>query len=146
MTEETRPEETQSSASNPAGPEAASGAGSEAATGVASPPEAAPETGPEGADAAAAPEAPAEEKKPGKLHQTVEIKDAGACRKHVKVAIAAEDIKARRHEKFSELVSDANVAGFRPGKAPRKIIERRYQKDVDNQVRSEVLIASLEQL
>src|SRR5207248_4581561 len=49
-------------------------------------------------------------------------------------------------DKFSELVSDANVAGFRPGKAPRRIIERRYHKEVGDQVKTEVLLASLEQL
>jgi len=38
------------------------------------------------------------------------------------------------------------VAGFRPGKAPRRIVERRYEKEVKNEVRGEVLMASLEQL
>ena len=41
---------------------------------------------------------------------------------------------------------DAAVPGFRPGKAPRKIIERRFHKEVSDQVKAEVLLASLEQL
>jgi trigger factor len=100
------------------------------------------EHGPESGAATdvAAPEEPA------KLHQTVEIRDVGPCKKHIKVTVNREDIDARFSEKFSELVSDANVAGFRPGKAPRKVVERRYHKEVGDQVKSEVLLASLQQL
>jgi trigger factor len=83
-----------------------------------------------------------------KLPQTVEIKDAGPCKKHVKVTIAEEAIRARFDEKFTDLVRNATgfVNGFRPGKAPRKMIERRYRPEVSAEIKSEVLMASLEQL
>jgi trigger factor len=81
-----------------------------------------------------------------KLHQTVEIRDLGHCKKHIKVTVERQDIDARFGDKFSELVTDANVPGFRPGKAPRKVIERRFQREVGEQVKTEVLLASLEQL
>ena len=62
--------------------------------------------------------------------------------------------RPRRHRRPArtrstrELVTEAQsfVAGFRPGKAPRKIVERFYKDDVEHQVRGEVLMASLEQL
>lgn len=83
-----------------------------------------------------------------KLPQTVEIKDSGPCKKHVKVTIAEEAIKARFDEKFSDLVLNATgfVNGFRPGKAPRKMIEKRYRPEVSAEVKTELLMASLEQL
>jgi trigger factor len=81
-----------------------------------------------------------------KLHQTVEIRDVGPCKKHIKVTVDRKDIDDRLSEKFSELVVDSNVSGFRPGKAPRRIVERRFGKEVGDQVKSEVLLASLEQL
>jgi trigger factor len=87
-----------------------------------------------------------DDKEAKKLHQTVDIKDVGPCKKHIKVTVAREDIDGRLGEKYSELVSDANVAGFRPGKAPRKLVERRFQKEVGDQVKTEILLASLEQL
>lgn len=90
-------------------------------------------------------ETPAE-KKPGKLNQEVEIRDIGPCKKHIKVSISPEDVGSRMGAKFSEMVGDANVAGFRPGKAPRKVIERRFHKDVSDQVKGEVMMQSLEQL
>jgi trigger factor len=81
-----------------------------------------------------------------KLSQTVEMQDVGPCKKHVKVTVERSSIEALMDKKFSELVVDTPVAGFRPGKAPRKIIERRFRKDVSDQVRAEVLLRSLEQL
>jgi trigger factor len=83
---------------------------------------------------------------PIKLQQNVEIRDVGPCKKHIKVTVERKDIDDRFSEKISELVSEANVSGFRPGKAPRRIVERRFQKDVADQVKSEVLLASLQQL
>jgi trigger factor len=88
----------------------------------------------------------AEEKAPVKLTQSVDIRDVGPCRKHIRVSVDRADIEGRLREQFSKLVADSNVAGFRPGKAPRKIVERRFQKEVGDQVKNEVLLASLEQL
>src|SRR5205823_9216323 len=83
-----------------------------------------------------------------KLRQEVVITDAGPCKKHIKVTVNREDIDTRIDEKMTDLVRKDHpmVAGFRPGKAPRKVIERRFQKDVHEQVRGEVLMASLEQI
>jgi trigger factor len=81
-----------------------------------------------------------------KLHQTVELRDVGPCKKHVKVTVDRHDIDVLLDKKYSEMVVDTPVAGFRPGKAPRKIIERRFHKEVTDQIRSEVLLQSLEQL
>ena len=83
-----------------------------------------------------------------KLPQTVEIRDAGPCKKHVKVTVDRAAIDARLDEKFSDLMTStqSTVSGFRPKKAPRKIIERRYKKDALIDIKTEVLMASLEQL
>jgi trigger factor len=90
---------------------------------------------------------PAEDKEgPSKLHQTVEIRDIGPCKKHIKVTVERKDIDERLNEQFKKLLTDSVVAGFRPGKAPRALVQRRYQKEVGDQVKTEVLVASLEQL
>jgi trigger factor len=89
-----------------------------------------------------------EQQEPVKLHQTVEVNDIGPCKKHIKVTIDRGDIDGRLDEKYSDLVSNhrSYVAGFRPGKAPRKIVERHYRDEVEREVRGELLMASLEQL
>ena len=85
---------------------------------------------------------------PIKLKQAVEIKDAGPCRKHIKVTVEREQIDERFDEKFTELVrsDQPQVRGFRPGKAPRKLIEKQYHGSVAEEVKTQVLMASLEQL
>ncbi len=85
---------------------------------------------------------------PVKLVQTVEIKDVGPCKKHIKVTVERKQIDERFDEKFSEItLSDQpTVRGFRPGKAPRKMIEKQYYPAVAQEVKTQVLMASLEQL
>jgi trigger factor len=96
-------------------------------------------------NAEATPEAGTEDK-PKRLKQEVSINDAGPCRKHVKVVVAAEDINDRVQGKFKEMMHEAQTPGFRPGKAPRKLIEKQFYKDVTEQLKGELLLQSLEQL
>lgn len=83
-----------------------------------------------------------------KLQQTVEIRDVGPCKKHVKVTVDRGAIDKQFDAKFTELVrsTQPTVRGFRPGKVPRKVIEQRYYKTVAEEVKTAVLMASLEQL
>jgi len=100
---------------------------------------------PEDASKPAGGDTPADD---GKLKQTVEISDVGPCKKHVKITVDRDAIDERFKEKFDELIKDrtAAVPGFRPGKAPRKYIERKFKPTVAEDVRREVLMASLQQL
>jgi len=85
---------------------------------------------------------------PVKLKQTVEIKDVGPCRKHVKVTVEREQIDQRFDEKYTEILrgDQPPVRGFRPRKAPRKLIEKQYRESVSEEIKTQVLMASLEQL
>jgi trigger factor len=101
-----------------------------------------------GDQATAVADQPAGDQGPVKLAQAVEIKDAGPCKKHIKVTVERPQIDERFDEKFTEItLSDQpQVRGFRPGKAPRKMIEKRYYDTVAEEVKTQVLMASLEQL
>jgi trigger factor len=94
---------------------------------------------------AEAPAAEGEEKK-DKLRQDVLITEVGPCRKHIKVTVDRSNIDELFNEKVAELVGDSHVPGFRPGKAPRQVVVRKFQKDIGEQIKSQVLMASLEQL
>lgn len=84
----------------------------------------------------------------GKLPQKVDISDAGPCKKHVRVTVDRSAIDERIEEKYGELLKDRTAAlpGFRPGKAPKKMIKRRFESAVKEEVRREILMASLQQL
>ena len=94
-------------------------------------------------DEALSPEA--EELKP-KLDLDVAIENRSACERHLTVTIARDDIDRYFDAEFSELVPKAQVPGFRPGRAPRKLIEARFKKDVADRVKMNLLLDSLEQI
>ena len=81
-----------------------------------------------------------------KLDLEVEISDVGPCKKHVKVAIARDEIDRQFNESLGTMKKEAAVPGFRPGRAPRQLIEKRFRKQVAEQVKSSLLMSALEQL
>ncbi|WP_166823777.1 trigger factor [Thalassoroseus pseudoceratinae] len=83
---------------------------------------------------------------PDRLSLEVDIADAGPCRKHVSVTVPREDIDKFFEAATGELLKTASVPGFRPGYAPRKLIERRFRKELVDEVKRNVLLQSLEQL
>jgi trigger factor len=81
-----------------------------------------------------------------KLALEVQIEDVGPCKKHVKVAIPRADVEKQFKDSLGEMTKEAHVPGFRPGHAPRGLVEKRFRKEVANQVKSTLLMTSLQQL
>lgn len=81
-----------------------------------------------------------------KLQLDVAIDSRSACERHITVTVAREDIDRYMNAEFSELMPKAQVPGFRPGRAPRKLIETRFRKDVAERVKMNLLMDSLEQI
>lgn len=100
------------------------------------------ETVDEGAEAAVASEPDGKKK----LELSVEIESTGPCQRHVKVTVPRSEVDRFLNEEFSDLVKSAAVPGFRPGKTPRRLVERRFKKDVTDQVKRNLLAQSLEQV
>jgi trigger factor len=90
----------------------------------------------QGGDAAAKP----------KLELDVQITDVGPCKKHLKVAIPRAAIDRQFDESLGELKREAAVPGFRPGRAPRTLVQKRFRKQVAEQVKSTLLMSCLEQI
>src|SRR5688572_15277205 len=67
----------------------------------------------------------AEEAEP--LNLTVDIKSPSACERRVTVTIPRDDINRYYDNAYGELMPSSAVPGFRPGRAPRKIVEHRYK-------------------
>ena len=87
---------------------------------------------------------PNEEKIP--LHLEVKIDNRSACERHITVAVSREDIDRYLNKEFSELMAEAQVPGFRPGHAPRKLVENRFRKDVVGRVKGALLMDALSQI
>lgn len=81
-----------------------------------------------------------------KMSLAVDIQNAGPCKKHVRVQVPRSDLEYFYEDSVKELVTSAPVPGFRTGHVPRKLVEKRFRKEVGNQVRQKVLMQSLQQL
>ena len=80
------------------------------------------------------------------LNLEVAIDQRSACERHITLTIPREDIDRYYEKEFSELVTSAQVPGFRPGRAPRKLIEARFRKDVADKVKTQLLMDSISQV
>lgn len=64
----------------------------------------------------------------------VAVEDAGTLRKKVTVTVPRAKIDAKMDEMFGELSSSAQVPGFRVGRAPRRLLEKRFGREVSEDV------------
>lgn len=73
----------------------------------------------------------------------VNVEDAGTLKKKLTVTIHTERIDAKRDEMFGELSNTAQVPGFRIGRAPRRLLEKRFGKEVAQDVRNALIAESI---
>ncbi|WP_337173896.1 trigger factor [Paludisphaera sp.] len=81
-----------------------------------------------------------------KLELDVQIADAGACKKHVTITIPRAEIDRQYEESLGTLQKEAQVPGFRAGKAPKTLVVKRFKKQVADQVKSTLLMETLDQV
>jgi trigger factor len=73
------------------------------------------------------------------MKNTVTIEDVGPCKKKISVEVPAEKIKKITDEQYSELGREAVVPGFRKGRAPRRLLEKRFGKETSEQIKLKLL-------
>jgi len=83
------------------------------------------------------PEAQKEEET--ELKDIVTIENAGPCKKKVTIEIVEEKIKKAVDEQYKELGKEAMVPGFRKGRAPRRLLEKRFGKETTEQIKLTLL-------
>lgn len=81
-----------------------------------------------------------------RLSLDVKVDTRSTCERHVTVTISREDVDHYFDKEFTELMPTAQVPGFRPGRAPRKLVEARFRKDLAAKVKSELLMNCLTQV
>lgn len=86
-----------------------------------------------------APETPEEIKEVLKKAIDVKIADAGVLRRTLTVTVPRDCLTQEFDKEFDDLISDAVVPGFRKGRAPRRLVEKRYGREVGEQVQTRML-------
>ena len=83
---------------------------------------------------------------PEKLDLTIKVDQRGTCERHITVTVSRENIETYYDNEFSELVTSAEVPGFRTGHAPRKLIETRFRKEIADKVKSTIVLDAISQV
>lgn len=81
-----------------------------------------------------------------RLNLTVKVDNVGPCRKHVEITVSQEDIQRLRSESLDNFADKAEVPGFRLGRVPRSLLEKRFKDELTDEVKQKVLLESLEQM
>lgn len=68
-----------------------------------------------------------------------EIKDVGTLRKELRVTVPAEVVKDRLQHDYDELRNEAVVPGFRKGRAPLALIEKRFGSEVRDSLKTSII-------
>jgi len=73
-----------------------------------------------------------------------EVETTGPCRKKVSVTIPPELVSDEFNKTYQNLIKTVPIQGFRPGKAPRGLIEKRFGAQVTEEVKQTLLDSAYE--
>ncbi|HVM48356.1 MAG TPA: trigger factor [Candidatus Acidoferrum sp.] len=69
----------------------------------------------------------------------VTVENLAPCKKLMRVEVEAEKVKETFDSVTNEFRKQANLPGFRPGKAPKEMVVRKYDKDIQDEVRRKLI-------
>jgi trigger factor len=75
----------------------------------------------------------------------VEVQELGPCRKLLKIEIPKEKIKEELDKNYTEIIGTIVIPGFRRGKVPRKLLEKRFGKKLDEEVKQNLMQESIQE-
>jgi trigger factor len=78
------------------------------------------------------------------IKNIINVEAAGPCKKKVSIEVPAEKISKALDEQYDQLRRDALVPGFRKGRAPRRLLEKRFGKETTEQVKVKLLLNASE--
>jgi trigger factor len=81
----------------------------------------------------------AKEQEITELKNTVTIEDAGPCKKKVVIEVPEEAVRKTTDEQYETLRKEALVPGFRKGRVPRRLLEKRFGKETTEQIKLKLL-------
>ncbi len=78
------------------------------------------------------------------IKNTVTVQDCGPCKKKISIEIPKEKIQEAIGKQYYQLRREADVPGFRKGRAPQRLLEKRFGKDVLEQTKLTLLAEASE--
>ena len=79
------------------------------------------------------------------IKNIIAVSNTGPCKKKIEIEIPAEVIRGKLDEKYKELRKEAVVPGFRKGRTPIRLLEKRFGTDITQQVKLELMATASEE-
>lgn len=73
----------------------------------------------------------------------VDVKKTGACTRHLTFEIPTEEISKSREKYFKDLMKDLHLPGFRRGRVPRSLAEKKFGKKIQEDIKNELINKSI---
>ena len=73
------------------------------------------------------------------------MEEIGPCKRQLSISIPVEQIREELDKSYLELQENLQVDGFRKGRVPRPLMEKRFGKGINEEVRRRLMAESLEQ-
>lgn len=75
-----------------------------------------------------------------------EVTEVGPCKVRIQIEVPAEAVKERIDRRYRELSENVVIPGFRKGKVPRRLLERRFGSEIAEEIKGALLQESYEKL
>ena len=76
----------------------------------------------------------------------VSVEELEPCRKKVAITIGADQVREAFDKKYGELNDAVALPGFRPGRAPRPLLEKRFASKLGDEVKHDLIKEALESI
>ena len=76
------------------------------------------------------------------LGTVADVHDLGPCKRRVIARVGADKVDERLDKAYDELIQTVSLPGFRRGRVPRRLLEKRYGEEVDKDIKEQLLAES----
>lgn len=86
-----------------------------------------------------------QEQQQEKIKNIVNVSDIGPCKKKLDIEIPESKIRETLDKKYQDLKKSAILPGFRRGRAPLRLLEKRFGVDIANQTKLELIVQAVDE-
>lgn len=79
------------------------------------------------------------------MSNTVKIEEVGPCRKKISIDVPAAKVDEAMENAFTAVSHEAAIPGFRKGRAPRRLVEKRFGSYVKDETRSRLCASAYQE-
>ncbi len=73
------------------------------------------------------------------MNVSVSVENLAPCKKLLRIEVATDDVNSIFENVTREFMKQANLPGFRPGKAPRAVVEKNYGSRIEEEVKRKLI-------